>query len=230
MEWLPQLADFGLARGYRKKPGKREDESSGHMTNHVVTLWYRPPELLLGAQHYGPEVDIWSTGCIFAELLISKPLLPGKVEAEQLERIWNTCGSPTEESWPGVSKLKHYNLMKPEQPLPNRIHERLAYVPLARLSLTLSPLFDSLVDARNHRSGQSQETVDIIKEMLCLNPSQRLSAKDALKHNCFWSDPKPLRPEDIPKRSEACHELTAKRRRQERQMQGADAKRQATGR
>lgn len=75
-----QLADFGLAR--------RLSDLPGDLTNRVITLWYRPPELLLGATRYGPSVDCWGVGCIFAELIIGKPLFPAKVELEQLEAIF----------------------------------------------------------------------------------------------------------------------------------------------
>lgn len=75
-----QLADFGLAR--------RLSEVPADLTNRVITLWYRPPELLLGATRYGPSVDCWGVGCIFAELIIGKPLFPTKVELEQLEAIF----------------------------------------------------------------------------------------------------------------------------------------------
>ncbi|CAN0462991.1 unnamed protein product [Scytosiphon promiscuus] len=75
-----KLADFGLAR--------RLSDLPGDLTNRVITLWYRPPELLLGATRYGPSVDCWGVGCIFAELIIGKPLFPAKVELEQLEAIF----------------------------------------------------------------------------------------------------------------------------------------------
>jgi cyclin-dependent kinase 12/13 len=68
-----KLADFGLARSY-------SHDHTGNLTNRVITLWYRPPELLLGATKYGPAIDMWSVGCIFAELLHAKPILPGKNE------------------------------------------------------------------------------------------------------------------------------------------------------
>jgi len=71
----------------------------------VITLWYRPPELLLGATTYGPEVDIWSLGCIFAELLTLEVLFPGQGEMDQLNRIFKILGVQSEESWPGYSRL-----------------------------------------------------------------------------------------------------------------------------
>lgn len=74
-----KVADFGMARYYGDPPPK--------LTQLVVTLWYRAPELLLGAEKYGPEIDLWSVGCIFGELLKKEPLLQGKNEVEQLTKV-----------------------------------------------------------------------------------------------------------------------------------------------
>jgi cyclin-dependent kinase 12/13 len=76
------------------------------MTNRVITLWYRPPELCLGSDQYGPEVDMWSAGCIMAELLSGKPLFPGSDEADQVARIAEVLGEPHEGSLPGCSRFK----------------------------------------------------------------------------------------------------------------------------
>lgn len=85
-----RIADFGLATIF--------DPSHKHqMTSRVVTLWYRPPELLLGATDYGVGIDLWSAGCILAELLAGKPIMPGRTEVEQLHKIYKLCGSPSEE-------------------------------------------------------------------------------------------------------------------------------------
>nr|CAB3489553.1 unnamed protein product [Digitaria exilis] len=87
-----KIADFGLATVF-------DPENQKPLTSRVATLWYRPPELLLGATKYGASVDMWSTGCILAELLAGKPILPGRTEVEQLHRIFKLCGSPSEEYW-----------------------------------------------------------------------------------------------------------------------------------
>ena len=81
------------------------DDTGRQLTNRVITLWYRPPELLLGSQNYGPAVDMWSVGCIFAELLTRKPILPGRNEFEQIDLIFKTFGTPTEQTWPGLTKV-----------------------------------------------------------------------------------------------------------------------------
>ena len=74
-----KVADFGMARYYGDPPPK--------LTQLVVTLWYRAPELLLGAEKYGAEIDMWSIGCIFGELLTKNPLLQGKNEVDQLSKV-----------------------------------------------------------------------------------------------------------------------------------------------
>jgi len=67
----------------------------------VVTLWYRAPELLLGCDTYNEQVDMWSVGCIFAEIILREPLFAAKTELDQLNRIFTVIGNPTEEAWPG---------------------------------------------------------------------------------------------------------------------------------
>ncbi|KAJ7283618.1 Pkinase-domain-containing protein [Mycena rebaudengoi] len=93
-----KLADFGLARFYQKR--RRTD-----YTNRVITLWYRPPELLFGATIYGPEVDMWSAGCIMLELFTKKPVFQGNDEIHQLDTIYRVIGTPTTDRWPGVANL-----------------------------------------------------------------------------------------------------------------------------
>eukprot|EP01105_Mastigella_eilhardi_P019911 TRINITY_DN4705_c0_g1_i3.p1 TRINITY_DN4705_c0_g1~~TRINITY_DN4705_c0_g1_i3.p1 ORF type:complete len:290 (-),score=55.90 TRINITY_DN4705_c0_g1_i3:1087-1956(-) len=104
-----KLADFGLARTF--------SDSVPRYTNNVITLWFRPPELLLGATQYGPAIDMWSVGCIFVELLTGRPLFPGKSEQDQLDLIFNLCGTPTLDAnsdracvWPEVVDLPLWKL------------------------------------------------------------------------------------------------------------------------
>jgi cyclin-dependent kinase len=89
-----KLADFGLARAF--------GIPVRNYTHEVVTLWYRAPDILMGSRHYSTTVDIWSVGCIFAEMLNGRPLFPGSNESDQLLRIFKTLGTPTQQSWPGV--------------------------------------------------------------------------------------------------------------------------------
>ncbi|XP_057830855.1 cyclin-dependent kinase C-2 isoform X2 [Cryptomeria japonica] len=188
-----KLADFGLARSF----GSDQNQS---LTNRVITLWYRPPELLLGSTMYGPAVDMWSVGCIFAELLNGKPILPGKSEPEQVNKIYDLCGSPDESNWPGVSKLKYWSSLKPQKPMRRRVKEAFKN-------------FD-------------KHALDLLERMLTLDPSQRISAKDALDAEYFWTDPVPCLPSSLPK-YEASHEFQTKRKRQQQRQQHEEmAKRQ----
>ena len=81
-------------------------------TNRVVTLWYRPPELLLGERNYGPAVDLWGAGCIMAEMWTRSPIMQGNTEQHQLTLIAQLCGAITPEVWPGVEKLDLFNKME----------------------------------------------------------------------------------------------------------------------
>ncbi|KAK9271523.1 hypothetical protein L1049_001883 [Liquidambar formosana] len=187
-----KLADFGLARSF-------SNDHTGNLTNRVITLWYRPPELLLGATKYGPAVDMWSVGCIFAELLHGKPILPGKNEPEQLNKIFELCGAPDEFNWPGVSKIPWYNNFKPTRPMKRRVRE-------------VFRLFD-------------RHALDLLERMLTLDPAQRISAKDALDAEYFWNDPLPCDPKSLPK-YESSHEFQTKKKRQQQRQNEEIAKRQ----
>ena len=98
-EDVVKLTDFGLARIY---------EFYTLLTSVVVTLWYRSPEVLMGLS-YATPVDIWSCGCIFAELFLRKPLFPGQYEMDQLSRIFDVIGTPAEEEWPENAALTRNN-------------------------------------------------------------------------------------------------------------------------
>ncbi|KAL3835002.1 hypothetical protein ACJIZ3_009738 [Penstemon smallii] len=187
-----KLADFGLARSF-------SNDHNANLTNRVITLWYRPPELLLGATKYGPAVDMWSVGCIFAELLYGKPILPGKNEPEQLNKIYELCGTPDELNWPGVSKIPWYNKFKPARQMKKRIRELFRH-------------FD-------------RHALDLLDKMLVLDPSQRIAAKDALDAEYFWTDPLPCDPKSLPK-YESSHEYQTKKKRQQQRQNEEAAKRQ----
>ncbi|KAL0441878.1 UNVERIFIED_CONTAM: putative serine/threonine-protein kinase [Sesamum radiatum] len=126
-EGVLKIADFGLASFF-------DPEHKKPMTSRVVTLWYRPPELLLGATYYGVGVDLWSAGCILAELLAGKPILRGRTEVEQLHKIFKLCGSPTEEYWK-KSRLPNATLYKPQQPYKRWIMETFMDFPQSSLAL-----------------------------------------------------------------------------------------------
>lgn len=95
-----KIADFGLARAF--------GIPTRTYTHEVVTLWYRAPEILMGCPHYTPSVDLWSIGCIFAEMVLRKPLFNGDSEIDQLFKIFRLLGTPTEQTWPGVAQFPDY--------------------------------------------------------------------------------------------------------------------------
>ncbi|XP_070757963.1 cyclin-dependent kinase 2 isoform X3 [Enoplosus armatus] len=131
----------------------------------VVTLWYRAPEILLGCKYYSTAVDIWSLGCIFAEMITRRALFPGDSEIDQLFRIFRTLGTPDETVWPGVTSMPDY---KPSFPK------------WARQDLSkVVPLLDE--DGR-----------ELLGEMLNYDPNKRLSAKNALVHRFFRDVTMPL--------------------------------------
>ncbi|URE34580.1 hypothetical protein MUK42_07525 [Musa troglodytarum] len=96
-----KIADLGLSRAFTI-PLKK-------YTHEILTLWYRAPEMLLGATHYSTPVDMWSIGCIFAELVTTHALFPGDSELQQLLYIFRLLGTPTEEVWPGVDRLSNWH-------------------------------------------------------------------------------------------------------------------------
>lgn len=145
-----KLGDFGLARAFGIPVNT--------FSNEVVTLWYRAPDVLLGSRNYSTSIDIWSVGCIMAEMYTGRPLFPGKTEEDELLRIFSLLGTPTEITWPGVSQLSEYKKDFP-------------YYPQQELSQLL-PMID--------RHG-----IDLLQRFLMYQPNHRIPAKDALNHSFF---------------------------------------------
>lgn len=104
------ITDFGLSR--------RQPAAGECMTPHTVTLWYRPPELLLGDQHYGSAMDMWSAGCVAAAMLLRRPLFPGFSDIDQLGKHFHALGTPTEATWPGHRSLPCFVEFTPNTPTP----------------------------------------------------------------------------------------------------------------
>jgi cyclin-dependent kinase 12/13 len=177
------------------------NEQAAPLTNRVITLWYRPPELLLGATSYGPSVDMWSVGCIFAELVHGRPILPGKTEFEQLDLIFKLCGTPTPENWPDAEKLPHAKHFKQKKHYPRRLRE----------------VFNRFSPCEK----------DLLERFLTLDPTKRISAREALDSDWFWEDPLACDPGDLP-RYEPSHEFQTKKRRQEAKRMGDQNKKQRT--
>lgn len=165
-----KLADFGLARSF--------SDPYRPMTHQVITRWYRPPELLYGARFYSGVVDVWSMGMVFAELVLRVPFLAGNTDLHQLELISSTIGTPTEQNWPGVSKLDGF--VKFEQS---------AMVPVRGKDFYL---------ARFGTAGPVG--VDLLMSMLTLDPRKRCTARQVLEHKWWSSDPRPTAKEDLPKK------------------------------
>eukprot|EP00047_Mylnosiga_fluctuans_P023403 m.137540 g.137540 ORF g.137540 m.137540 type:complete len:317 (+) comp9572_c0_seq1:766-1716(+) len=142
-----KIADFGLARtiSVPLRP----------FTKEVVTQWYRAPEVLLGAGQYSSPLDLWSIGCIFAEMLTSRPLFPGDSEIDQLYRIFRTLGTPTEATWPGVTALPDYRPTFPKWPR------------------------QALAHSIRHLGGCAAELLEL---MLTYDPQKRITAAEALRH------------------------------------------------
>jgi len=160
-----KLCDFGMARQYGSplKP----------YTQLVCTLWYRAPELLLGATTYSTPVDFWSLGCILGELLCRDPLLPGRSELDQIDRMFKLLGTPNERVWPDFPNM-----------------------PIVRKARFVQQPYNFL---RNHfpaftpdgRPALSDAGFDLLNRLLAYDPSRRITAADALQHPWFSEVPLP---------------------------------------
>jgi len=152
---LPRLkiADFGLARAYTLPMPK--------YTHEVVTLWYRPPEILLGSQLYNVAVDMWGAGCIIAEMATGNPLFSGDSEIDTIFRIFQKLGTPTTEQWPGLSDLPDFKPTFPKWK--------------AR----------GWENIRNTKAQVGQVGIDLLEQLMAYAPERRLSARRALMHPYF---------------------------------------------
>lgn len=144
-----KLADFGLGRAI--------NVPLRTYTHDIVTLWYRPPEILLGSKYYSGSVDVWSAGCIIAELILSKPLFPGDSEIDQLYKIFRVRGTPDDEVWLNVSHLPNYKAMFPKWK-----------------GVRLMEILNA-----------SEELVDVIEKCMVYDPVKRMVARDLMKHEAF---------------------------------------------
>uniref|UniRef100_A0A8D2IDU1 Cyclin-dependent kinase 7 n=1 Tax=Urocitellus parryii TaxID=9999 RepID=A0A8D2IDU1_UROPR len=158
-----KLADFGLAKSFGS-PNRA-------YTHQVVTRWYRAPELLFGARMYGVGVDMWAVGCILAELLLRVPFLPGDSDLDQLTRIFETLGTPTEEQWPDMCSLPDYVTFKSFPGIP------------------LQHIFIAAGD----------DLLDLIQGLFLFNPCTRITATQALKTKYFSNRPGPTPGSQLPR-------------------------------
>jgi len=148
-----KVADFGLARAFGVPVRV--------YTHEVVTLWYRAPEILLGASKYSCPVDIWSIGCIFAEMANKRPLFRGDSEIDQLFRIFRVLKTPTDDIWPGVSSLPDYKDTFPTWSSYN------------------------LPEQVKQGANVDDQGLDLLEQMLIYDPAKRISAKKAIVHPYF---------------------------------------------
>ncbi|GMI07164.1 hypothetical protein TrLO_g11038 [Triparma laevis f. longispina] len=222
-----QLADFGLARKVggreewakgRKNGGEgdqirkaAEKDGSGNFTNKVITLWYRPPELLFGSTRYSFHVDMWSAGCIFAELQCGRPILPGKGEIEQLQLISDLVGTPNDAAMKaykdtrGNGKVVDVDLRNERK---SKLREKFC-------------------------KKMSKDALDMLERLLDLNPDERMSARSARK--CLYFTLKPTLPSDgsvpdvgrIGMGGGNFHEFQTKKRRREAKVIAENCKREA---
>ncbi|KAJ7981473.1 Protein kinase-like protein [Quillaja saponaria] len=181
-----KIGDFGLASFF--DPHQRVQ-----LTSRVVTLWYRPPELLLGASHYGVAVDLWSTGCILGELYTGKPILPGKTEVEQLHKIFKLCGSPPDDYWAKL-RSSHSTVFKPPHHYRRCVPETFKELPAAAMGL--------------------------METLLSIDPANRGTAASALNSEFFTTEPIACDPSSLPKYPPS-KEIDAKLRDEVARRQGA---------
>ncbi|KAK9480920.1 kinase-like domain-containing protein [Lipomyces japonicus] len=179
-----KIADFGLAR---RQPGPYDG-----MTPTVVTRWYRAPELLLGARLYTRKVDVWSVGVIFAELMLRTPYLPGQSDLDQLDLTFKAMGTPSDETWPGVSSLPDffYDPVKTNTNTNNNNKDD------KKSGMYASP---SREEMRMRFSAASETALDFLMSLTTLDPAQRIDTIDALGHEYFRTRPEPTPAHRLPR-------------------------------
>ncbi|KAG2235889.1 kinase-like domain-containing protein [Thamnidium elegans] len=155
------IADLGLSRAF--------GVPMRAYTHQVITLWYRAPEILLGCHHYSTAVDMWSVGCIMAELMTFSPIFPGDSQIDELFRIFRVFGTPNEEMWPGVSKLRDYNPNFPP------------WKPRDLQSLFKKKYASNYLDLPD-------SAYDLLRSLLTYDPLTRISALRAEEHPYFFDD------------------------------------------
>ena len=161
-----KICDLGLCRLLSERSSNQDIDDNHAWTLQVGTHFYRAPELLYGDRNYGEPVDVWAAGCVMAELLTGNPLFPGTGDVELLAMIADVLGDASEKNWPGISLLADYGKIRfREKPGKN-----------------LRDLFPSL----------SNNAIDLLSKIILYDPTKRISARDALKHPWFRTEPVPI--------------------------------------
>jgi cell division cycle 2-like protein len=155
------LADFGLARKYQ--------DPLQPLTQMVITLWYRPPELLFGETIYGPAVDMWSVGCILGELITKEAILQGEGEIDQIDKIFSLVGTPNDNNWPDFDKLPSAGILRWKS---------------IKSGCDLSRRFpvNSFAGGRTFLDANG---FDLLRRLLTLDPKKRITADEAMQHSYF---------------------------------------------
>lgn len=181
-----KIGDFGLARQYSEpKPTLNTPGGGvGQLTSLVMTRWYRAPEVLLGDDRYGTAVDIWGIGCVFGELYERKPILPGEDDIQQVYDVFNLVGGPTQKTLPNLERYKIEKLKIKIAPYPRTLEKR----------------FGELM---------SPKGLELLGQMLLLDPKQRVTALKALDHPWFHMEPLPT--ETVVVDFAECHEADMSR-------------------
>ncbi|KAK2814117.1 hypothetical protein FQN50_000521 [Emmonsiellopsis sp. PD_5] len=152
-----KFADFGLARFFSKS--RQLD-----YTNRVITIWYRPPELLLGETRYGPAVDVWSAACVWVEMFTKKAVFPGEGgEISQLDKLYNSLGTPTRSDWPDIVEMPWFELLRPTERRPRTFEDV-------------------------YKEFLSPAALDLVAKMFQYDPAKRPSAEEVLTHPYFTSE------------------------------------------
>jgi cyclin-dependent kinase 12/13 len=191
-----KIADWGLARSWNPEMNR--------LTNRVVTLWYRPPELLLGCMKYSTKIDMWSVGCIIAEMYLREGLLKGNNESHQLDLIFGMMGHPSTTDWPNIHAMcplwKNYAPTNGQGSLPRKLRDEVN----SRLPTVAIP-------------WMTPHALDMIDNMLVHNPDERWSAAQALTAEWFFDIPmvKPASQLNMQFGVESAHEWEAKKKYQE---------------
>ena len=189
-----KYADFGLAR-FSQNRAKQD------YTNRVITIWYRPPELLLGETQYGGAVDIWSAACVLVEIFTRHAIFPGDGgEINQLDKIYAVLGTPSRSEWPGIAELQWYELLRPSHRIPSSFKQK-------------------------YEGRVPEKAFELLEMMFSYDPANRPTAADVLEHEWFFSEPEPLRCWELEGLEGDWHEFESKALRKEKERGEREARR-----